>query len=198
MGDPMKEDEAQMRFLWSSVLQLEDRITTVDNKGNILIGLTLALAAASVTFGLKALEVPSGGQRAEWVSWVVLPLLTAALAVSAGIVLIALKILNPKGATPVGKAGYTLPENYVVWPAKETGRNQRSTPWKRSPHDHIAALRDLGAAGRLENLLAMQTTLVFLMGAKYDHYRRAITYSRRLAWVQIASIAASAAAVAFG
>ncbi|MFM7263007.1 MAG: hypothetical protein ACKO1X_04570 [Acidimicrobiales bacterium] len=187
-----------MRFLWSSVLQLEDRITTVDNKGNILIGLTLALAAASVTFGLKALEVPSGGQRAEWVSWVVLPLLTAALAVSAGIVLIALKILNPKGATPVGKAGYTLPENYVVWPAKETGRYQRSTPWKRSPHDHIAALRDLGAAGRLENLLAMQTTLVFLMGAKYDHYRRAITYSRRLAWVQIASIAASAAAVAFG
>ena len=198
MADQQQGDDDQVRFLWSSILQLEDRITTVDNKGNIIVGLTLALAAASVTFGLRALEVPGGGQRDEWVAWVVLPLLIAALAVSAGIVLIALKILNPKGATPVGKAGYVLPDNYVVWPAREVGKNEQPAPWKRNPHDHIAALRNLGEEGRMENLLAMQTTLVFLVGAKYDHYRRAITYSRRLVWVQIASIAASAVAVAFG
>ncbi|MGA1361791.1 MAG: hypothetical protein ACO36A_02590 [Ilumatobacteraceae bacterium] len=198
MTDRQKENDDQTRFLWSSIVQLEDRITTVDNKGNILIGLSLALAAASVTFGLRALEVPTGGRREEWVAWVVLPLVIAALAVSAGIVLIALKILNPKGATPVGKGGYALPENYVVWPAREVGHPGRPAPWKRSPLDHITALESLGDRGRTENLLAMQTTLVFLMGAKYDHYRRAITFSRRLVWVQIASIAASAAAVAFG
>ena len=195
MSDHQIESSAQEKFLWSSILQLEDRITTVDNKGNILIGLTLALAAASVTFGMKALEAQS---RESWVVWVVLPFLILALTVSAVIVLIALRILNPKGATPVEKGGYALPENYVLWPSKKLGHNKAPAPWTRSPRDHIDVLMGLGETGRIDNLLAMQTTLIFLIGAKYDHYRRAISFSRRLVWVQIASVVASALAVALG
>ena len=144
---------------------------------------------------MKALETQS---RESWVVWVVLPFLILALTVSAVIVLIALRILNPKGATPVEKGGYALPENYVLWPSKKLGHNKAPAPWMRSPRDHIDVLMGLGETGRIDNLLAMQTTLIFLIGAKYDHYRRAISFSRRLVWVQIASVVASALAVALG
>ena len=182
MADTNPESDRQLEFLWASVRQLEDRITTVDNKGNILIGVALALSAVSGTFASKALEDSTRGE--DIVIWLSTGL---ALVMAGYIVLVCLLLLNPRGATPE-RTGYEFPRPYVLWPRSKQ-------PWTEGADSHIAAVLRMTEDQRIENLLAMQTTLIFLVDAKYRHYRHAIKATRVLVMVQFAGIAGSVIAI---
>ena len=164
------DPDSSMRlvFIRESITQLEDRITTVDNKGNILIGVALASLAVSGTFMNKALENDLA------LGWEIAILVVAAiqLIMSGSIILRCLLLLNPRKASPAS-TGYAFPNPYLLWPRK-------TQPWTISAEAHGDALRNLTIEQIEENLVAMQTTLIFLIDAKYRHYRMAIKLSKGL------------------
>lgn len=165
-NDP--DSSTRLVFIRESISHLEDRITTVDNKGNILIGVALASIAVSGTFINKALENDLA------LGWEITILLAAAiqLIMSGSIILRCLLLLNPRKASPES-TGYVFPNPYLLWP-------RRNQPWTISAEAHGDALRNLTVAQIEENLVAMQTTLIFLIDAKYRHYRLAIKLSKGL------------------
>lgn len=155
-------------FLWRSIEHLEARVTTVDNKANILLGLLLAVAAAVGALAREALT-PWDGSGLMW--------LAAALLVADGawvvrLVFDALTTLNPRSAAAAGRSskGYRVlsrPEPYVLWP-------RSGEPWHEDPDLHARALTDPNWQHLLANLAYTQWTIVCLIDAKYDRYRAAV------------------------
>lgn len=72
-------------------------------------------------------------------------------------------------------------------------RARSGQPWSHSAEAHLKALEGLTEAGILSNLRATQTTLLFLVAARYRYYRRSVEWTRRLILFQLV---ASARAVA--
>ena len=162
------DEEKRDTFIRESITHLEDRITTVDNKGNILIGVALASLAVSGSFVGKTLEndLTSGWEIA------ILTMAAIQLTASGSIILLCLLLLNPRRASPEA-SGFVFPTPYLIWPRK-------GQPWTKGADAHIEALKSLTADQLTTNLIAMQTTLIFLIDAKYRHYRMAIKLAKGL------------------
>jgi hypothetical protein len=172
-------------FVRESIIHLEDRITTVDNKGNILIGVSLASLAVSGSFVSKALE----NDLSSWWEFAILSMAAIQLAVSGSIILLCLLLLNPRRASPES-SGFVFPTPYLMWPRK-------GQPWTKGADAHIEALKHLTAEQMTTNLIVMQTTLIYLIDAKYRHYRRAIKMAKSLvlATLMVLSITGIAAGI---
>lgn len=177
-----RDDGADITFLWASVSQLEDRISTVDTKANILTGIAIAIVAVSGSLAARAMD--AGAALALRISVAVTTSITFVLA--SGVVLLCLRLLNPRKSSPEHAQGFKYPQPYVLWP-------RSGQPWSQSAEAHVKALEGLTEAGILSNLRAMQTTLLFLVAAKYRYYRRSVEWTRRLILFQLV---ASALAVA--
>jgi len=171
-----------LEFLWSSIRQLEDRITTVDTKANFLMGLVIAAIAITGQVASSAIAASNSAVRL-----VPLAALVIVIIFSAVILRGCLSVLNPRRASPEVTEGFQLPRRYVLWPRKSQ---------QRTAVEHEAAVSRMTPDEQIANLAAMQTTLFFLVGAKYEHYRRAIARTRALVLVETAIITVLAVGLA--
>jgi hypothetical protein len=178
-------------FLWRSIEHLESRVTTVDNKANILLGLVLAVAAAVGALAKEALVPFDDGSA--W-TWVALTLLITNGVWMVRLVFVALRTLNPRKAAAEGRAAagkpiLDRPQPYVVWP-------RRGEPWDERPAAHAAALTSPDWQALTDNLAYMQWTVTCLIAAKYDSYRGAIKEFRLFASYQLPVLASLFATLA--
>jgi hypothetical protein len=171
-----RRDGVDGDFLWASVSHLEDRISTVDTKANILIGIAIAIVAVVGSLAKAVLDtyIPPVLRISVGVG------AGATLVVASGVVLLSLRLLNPRKSSPEHSQGFMYPKPYVLWP-------RSGQPWSSSAQAHVKALQTLTESDMLANLEAMQTTLIFLVQAKYRHYRRAVEWTRRLVVLSLAA-----------
>jgi len=191
-------NERVYEFAWRSVSHLEGRITTLDTKANVLIGLVVGAVAAVGALGKSALE------DSDW-SWgwsIASGALLCIDAMLAGtIILYCLRTVNPGSRHREGiESALTAPDAYVVWPpgprkpAKGVGGRIRSVATTLRPHRassrmkgkpaHADQIRRLSDDRLMENLVYMQTTLLHLVERKLDAYRAAILLTRGFVWYQ--------------
>jgi len=171
-----------LEFLWSSIRHLEDRITTVDTKANFLMGLVIAAIAVTGQVAGAAIAASDSVVRLA-----PLAALVTVVVYSAVILRGCLSVLNPRRASPEVTEGFPLPQRYVLWPRKSQ---------QRTAVEHEEAVSRMAPDEQVANLAAMQTTLFFLVGAKYEHYRRAIARTRTLVVVETTIITALAIGLA--